>query len=121
MPRIAQVCLGVCLAWLAGCSSSDSTSGPGSTGGSAGADSAGPGGSGASGSTLNDAAPDAASGQNEASVDATSERSDARACEQMECFRANQCVSECGGAVVSSGCCACEAPLFDSLQCDAGQ
>jgi hypothetical protein len=59
-----------------------------------------------------------ASGQNDASVDAASGRSDARACEVMECFRANECVSQCGGAVVSSGCCACEAPLFDKLQCD---
>ncbi len=116
MQRIAHVCLGVCLAWLAGCSSNDSTTGPGPTGGNAGA-----GGSGAGGSTQNDASPDAASGHDEASVDATSGRSDARACEQTECFRANQCVSQCGGPVVSSGCCACEAPLFDSFQCDAGQ
>jgi hypothetical protein len=41
----------------------------------------------------------------------------------MECFRAYECVRECGGQVLSSSCCACEAPLFDRISCgaDGGQ
>src|SRR5258708_23225275 len=38
-------------------------------------------------------------------------------CSTMECFRPYNCVTVCGGMVVRSGCCACEAPLFDNLQC----
>jgi hypothetical protein len=36
-----------------------------------------------------------------------------------ECFRAYQCVRQCGGEVIQSGCCPCAAPLIDSLDCRA--
>ena len=38
-----------------------------------------------------------------------------RACEASECLRAFQCVRACGGPVEYSGCCPCEAPLFDDF------
>jgi hypothetical protein len=40
-------------------------------------------------------------------------------CGIPECFRAVQCVSECGGAVLSSGCCPCAEGTFDSISCPA--
>jgi hypothetical protein len=45
-----------------------------------------------------------------------------KTCEIAECFRAVTCVTSCGGPVVSSGCCPCDPPAFDSIQCavDAG-
>src|SRR5262245_57593799 len=39
-------------------------------------------------------------------------------CSTTECFRPYECVRQCGGEVVRSGCCACEAPLIDKLYCD---
>jgi hypothetical protein len=41
-------------------------------------------------------------------------------CGIPECFRAVECVTECGGAVVSSGCCPCAEGTFDSISCPAG-
>jgi hypothetical protein len=38
-------------------------------------------------------------------------------CNTGECLRAYQCVSECGGPVLSSGCCPCSPPLFDNIIC----
>jgi hypothetical protein len=38
-------------------------------------------------------------------------------CDVAECFRAYQCVRQCGGEVVHAGCCPCEAPLIDTLDC----
>ena len=43
-----------------------------------------------------------------------------------ECFRPYECVKQCGGMVVTSGCCPCPAGTFDDLDCkdggaDAGQ
>jgi len=40
-----------------------------------------------------------------------------------ECFAANQCVAECGGAVVYSGCCGCPSGTKNALTCpvDAGR
>ncbi len=40
-----------------------------------------------------------------------------RECELTECFRPYNCVRECGGEIESSGCCPCEAPLFDNISC----
>jgi hypothetical protein len=42
------------------------------------------------------------------------------ACEMNECLRANVCLDKCGGTVVYTGCCACEAPAVDELSCGAG-
>ena len=39
------------------------------------------------------------------------------ACEINECLRANVCLDKCGGKVVYTGCCACEAPTVDELSC----
>jgi len=150
MRRLLGVCFGVWMAWLASCSSSDSTGGSGSTGGSAGT-----GGSTQESCTntecfapfkcvhecggtvinkgccgcgpdlidVNQCARDAntTDGQGGASEDSGGGRTDARACEQAECFRANECVSMCGGEVLYAGCCACDAPLFDRIQCDGGK
>lgn len=43
-------------------------------------------------------------------------------CSVIECFRAVTCVTSCGAAPVSVGCCPCAAPAFDDIQCprDAG-
>jgi hypothetical protein len=43
-------------------------------------------------------------------------------CDNIQCIRAIECVKECGGPVVSSGCCPCKPPTFDSISCrvDAG-
>jgi len=38
-----------------------------------------------------------------------------RACEQVQCLRPYECVRTCGGPVEYSGCCPCEAPLFDNF------
>jgi hypothetical protein len=35
------------------------------------------------------------------------------ACALMECFRAVECVQDCGGPVLTSGCCACENGTID--------
>ncbi len=37
-----------------------------------------------------------------------------------ECLRAINCVTVCGGPVLSSGCCACGAGTFDNITCTAG-
>ncbi|MFO0755646.1 MAG: hypothetical protein U0359_04110 [Byssovorax sp.] len=34
-----------------------------------------------------------------------------------ECFRAVNCVKECGGAVLQSGCCPCPQGTFDDIAC----
>jgi hypothetical protein len=43
-------------------------------------------------------------------------------CRDIQCFRAINCVKECGGPVVQSGCCPCPAGTFDDISCriDAG-
>jgi hypothetical protein len=38
-------------------------------------------------------------------------------CNIMECFRAVTCVTTCGAAPVSVGCCPCISPAFDDIQC----
>ncbi len=41
-------------------------------------------------------------------------------CEQVACLRPYECVLECGGEVLYSGCCPCEAPTFDGfIECQA--
>jgi hypothetical protein len=42
---------------------------------------------------------------------------DTAACTKSPCFRNIDCVKTCGGPVLSSGCCACAAGTFDSIQC----
>jgi len=48
-----------------------------------------------------------------------------RPCEQFQCARPYECVRSCGGPIEYTGCCQCEAPLFDNfggLGCpDGGQ
>lgn len=41
-------------------------------------------------------------------------------CDIPECFRAVQCVAECGGPVLSSSCCPCPEGTIDSIQCASG-
>jgi len=41
-------------------------------------------------------------------------------CQHWECFRAVECVASCGGPVLKSGCCPCDAGTFDRIQCGAG-
>jgi hypothetical protein len=41
-------------------------------------------------------------------------------CMIPECYRAINCVEECGGRVIQSSCCACPAGTFDDIDCDAG-
>jgi hypothetical protein len=63
-----------------------------------------------------DAAADAASGSDAAdAADSALDGPKPKDC--GECFRAIRCVNACGGAPVSIGCCACEAPAFDDLVC----
>jgi hypothetical protein len=38
-------------------------------------------------------------------------------CDLVECFRNVDCVAQCGGPVLKSGCCPCAAGTFDSIQC----
>jgi hypothetical protein len=38
-----------------------------------------------------------------------------RACEMFQCARPYECVRSCGGAIEYTGCCMCEAPLFDNF------
>ncbi len=40
-------------------------------------------------------------------------------CEEIACLRAVECVSECGGKVVQSGCCPCPEGTFDSIECNS--
>jgi hypothetical protein len=149
MRRIMRVCFGVCISWLASCSSSDSTGGSDSGGGSTGAggtmqddcttqecfvafecvhECGGPvvrSGCCGCGPTLIDihqCAADATSEKapGDASVGSGGGKGDARACEQFNCLRANECVRACGGTVEYAGCCACDAPLFDRITCDGG-
>ena len=40
-------------------------------------------------------------------------------CEIIECFRANVCLDNCGGKVVSSGCCPCSEGTVEELSCEA--
>lgn len=54
----------------------------------------------------------------EASVDAS--RDVDNSCQFVQCFRAINCVTRCGGPILSSGCCPCAAPAFDSVQCRDG-
>jgi len=45
----------------------------------------------------------------------------APACEKAECLRAIECVAACGGPIVKSGCCPCDAGTYDRLvQCGSG-
>ena len=39
-------------------------------------------------------------------------------CEEVACLRPYECVLECGGEVLYSSCCPCEAPTFDGYGCD---
>jgi hypothetical protein len=39
------------------------------------------------------------------------------ACDIPECFRAVECVAECGGPILSSGCCPCAEGTVDSITC----
>jgi hypothetical protein len=41
-------------------------------------------------------------------------------CGVTECFRAVECVEECGGPVVQSGCCPCPEGTIDSIDCGSG-
>jgi hypothetical protein len=48
---------------------------------------------------------------------------DARQCEQVQCLRPYECVRSCEGPIEYTGCCPCEAPLFDNfagMGCDGG-
>jgi hypothetical protein len=40
-------------------------------------------------------------------------------CTAIRCFRAVECVKECGGEVIQAGCCPCPKGSFDSLECNA--
>ena len=48
-----------------------------------------------------------------------SEEPPASDCGISECLRNIECVAECGGPVLSSGCCACPEGSFDSILCSA--
>ncbi|MET0794365.1 MAG: hypothetical protein ABW061_22775 [Polyangiaceae bacterium] len=43
----------------------------------------------------------------------------APSCDQVECFRANVCLDQCGGKVLYSGCCACGEGTVEELSCGA--
>lgn len=38
-------------------------------------------------------------------------------CKEIQCIRAVECVTSCGGEVISSGCCPCPPGSFDSIEC----
>jgi hypothetical protein len=48
-----------------------------------------------------------------------SEEPPASECGISECIRNIECVAECGGPVLSSGCCACLEGSFDRILCSA--
>ena len=39
-----------------------------------------------------------------------------RACEMWQCARPYECITACGGPIISNNCCMCEAPAFDNFQ-----
>ena len=41
-------------------------------------------------------------------------------CDIPECFAPVECVEQCGGPIVQSGCCPCDSGLTDVLDCGAG-
>ncbi len=41
-------------------------------------------------------------------------------CGIPECFAPVECVEQCGGAIVQSGCCPCEGGLIDVYTCGTG-
>ncbi|HMJ12633.1 MAG TPA: hypothetical protein VK524_14520 [Polyangiaceae bacterium] len=41
-------------------------------------------------------------------------------CDIPECFRAVNCVAECGGPILSSSCCPCPKGTFDNITCGSG-
>src|SRR5262245_14255614 len=85
---------------LAACDSSkDPLLSGGKGGGAAGAGTGGAAGSGAGGTT--------GSG-------GTTGTGGANGCTTVECLRPYECVRMCGGPIVRSSCCPCEAPLFDN-------
>jgi hypothetical protein len=42
-------------------------------------------------------------------------------CTTIQCIRAIECVEECGGPVMSSGCCPCPGGTFDQIECMTGE
>jgi hypothetical protein len=86
------------------------TGGVAGTSGSTGGASNGGAGAGG-GSPVKDAASDA----RDASPDVSLSN-----CQMVQCFRAINCVTSCGGPVITSGCCPCVAPAFDAIQCRDG-
>src|SRR5262245_5165438 len=93
MKRLAL--LVVAVGWvIAACSSSKL---PGGTGGTA---------NGGSGGTASGGTAGTASGGSGGSA----------SCATAECLRPYECVRSCDGPIEYSGCCACQAPLFDNYQ-----
>jgi len=43
----------------------------------------------------------------------------ARACEMFQCARPYECITACGGLIISNNCCQCEAPAFDNFMNNA--
>ncbi len=141
MPRIASLRLvGLLMvagpALFAACGGDDSASGAAGNGASSGHATGGSAGNGHAGSGTNTGGDASNAGGANTSGTSTSGgktggggatntggktgSGGAPACAIGECFRANVCLDKCGGTVVSTGCCACEAPAVDELRCGAG-
>ena len=43
------------------------------------------------------------------------------ACQIAECFVANNCLAQCGGKIVYTGCCPCVPPAVDQKTCASSQ
>jgi len=79
--------------------------------------SGGAGGSGEAGSAHAGAAPNGGTGSGGLNNSGGKAGGGASGCEISECLRANVCLDQCGGKVVSSGCCACGEGTVDELSC----
>jgi hypothetical protein len=91
-----------------------------SAGGSANAGSANAGGP-SSGGSLSGVSGGGSGGSVAAEAGASSKGGNAPVECPPECLRPYNCVNECRGPVVSSGCCKCLPPAFDNITCGQNQ
>ncbi|MGC4089771.1 MAG: hypothetical protein QM756_18180 [Polyangiaceae bacterium] len=126
--RSMLLAFGVSVSLLCGlgsaCSSSSSDGGSGGAAGSTSGGSAA-GGSAAGGTTAAGGASakggSAAGGKAAQGGSVATGSGGQRPCETVQCLRAYECVKQCGGPLLSSGCCPCENGTIDRVkQCSSG-
>lgn len=97
----------------AGAVTTGSTDASGGTGGTSGT--GGTGGTSDTSTTGDTATTGGTGGQTSTATTASTTGSDS--CEVIECFRAIECVTECGGPVLKASCCPCDPGTFDNIEC----